>query len=67
MKIKFVLTELNHKEVKIGNLVFEIEYSVEELKAIVDGYKELIPMVLNALQAQDSMKWDDPPDLKAAA
>ena len=67
MKIKFVLAELNHKEVKIGNLVFEIEYSVEELKAIVDGYKELIPMVLNALQAQDSMKWDDLPDLKAAA
>ena len=67
MKIKFVLAELNHKEVKIGNLVFEIEYSVEELKAIVDGYKELIPMVLNALQAQDSMKWDDLPNLKAAA
>ena len=67
MKIKFVLAELNHKEVKIGNLVFEIEYSVEELKAIVDGYKELIPMVLNVLQAQDSMKWGDLPDLKVAA
>ena len=66
MKLKFILADTSQKDLKIGNLTFEIEYSIEELTTIVDAFKEFAPKILSMLQ-QDSMKWDDLPDLKAAA
>lgn len=53
MQIKLNISNITNNQIAVGDLTVEVNYTTEELIAVIEAYKDLIPVVVNLLQKEN--------------